>query len=63
MRRALASVHAELSIHMRNDRVETQVNSPGANDIVDLKPNFMGLGVNLNALIKRLWAKYRNERT
>lgn len=61
-RRALASVYAELDIHLRNDRLGPGENLPGANDIVDLKPNFMGLGINFNALIKRLRAKCRNEK-
>lgn len=62
-RRALVSVHAELAIHLRNDRVKTPEILPGANDIVDLKPNFMGLGINFNALIKRIQAKCRNDKT
>jgi hypothetical protein len=33
------------------DKVEHQ------EDIVDLKPNFMGLGLNLNALCRRLFGK------
>lgn len=62
-RRAVASVHAELAIHLHGDRLEAKENLPGANDIVDLKPNFMGFGINFNALIKRLRAKCRNEKT
>ncbi|WP_404365623.1 hypothetical protein [Marinobacter sp.] len=62
-RRAVASVHAELAIHLHSDRLEPRENLPGANDIVDLKPNFMGFGINFNALIKRLQAKCRNGKT
>jgi len=62
-RRALASVHAELAIHQRDQSLGPDSGLPGANDIVDLKPNFMGFGINFNALIKRLRAKCRNEKT
>ncbi len=62
-RRALASVHAELAIHLSNDQLGARENFPSANDIVDLKPNFMGFGINLNALIKWLRAKCRNKKT
>ncbi|NWO06604.1 MAG: hypothetical protein HLX50_13220 [Alteromonadaceae bacterium] len=62
-RRALASVYAELAIHLRNDRLESGENLPRANDIVELKPNFMGLGINFNALIKRLRTKCRKKKT
>lgn len=58
-RRGLASVHAELAIHVRKQPLAPETETPGINDIVDLKPNFMGLGVNLNALIRRYCAKIR----
>jgi hypothetical protein len=61
-RRALASVHAELAIHLRDDPLAPEAELPGANDILDLKPNFMGIGINFNALIKRLRAKCRNQK-
>jgi hypothetical protein len=38
-------------VHVSTDKVEPK------EDIVDLKPNFMGLGLNLNALIRRLFRK------
>lgn len=59
-RRALASVHAELAIHQRSESLRPSSDLPGPNDIVDLKPNFMGFGINFNALIKRLRTKGRN---
>lgn len=33
------------------DKVESE------EDIIDLKPNFMGLGINLNALFRKLFRK------
>ncbi|MEL4204980.1 hypothetical protein C9E85_16035 [Plesiomonas shigelloides] len=62
-RRAVASVHAELTMHLTSDRIRSREYLPVADDIVDLKPNFMGLGINFNALIKWLRARYRNEKT
>jgi hypothetical protein len=61
-RRGQASVHAELAIHVRKQPLAPETEAPGINDIVDLKPNFMGFGVNLNALIKRYWAKFRKRK-
>jgi len=37
---------------------DDNTNSPTQEDIIELKPNFMGLGVNLNALLR--WCKKRN---
>jgi hypothetical protein len=58
-RRALASVQAELALHLHDIPLTSEGTVPGVNDIVDLKPNVMGFGINVNALIKRLWANYR----
>lgn len=62
-RRALASIHSELIMHLRNDQPEPDENLPGANDILELKPNIMGIGINFNALFKRLRAKFRKKKT
>lgn len=62
-RRALASVQAELTIHLNDETARSEAILPGANDIVDLKPNFMGLGINLNALITRVRAKCRSKKS
>ena len=51
-RRALASVRAELALSAHGASMHTG----GANaseDIIELKPNFMGFGLNLRALIRR----------
>ncbi|ENM3890184.1 hypothetical protein Q9F25_003397 [Vibrio cholerae] len=37
--------------HVPDNKVEPE------EDIVDLKPNFMGIGINLNALLRRLFGK------
>ncbi|EGQ7845336.1 hypothetical protein RV040_004883 [Vibrio alginolyticus] len=37
--------------HVPSDKVEPE------EDIVDIKPNFMGIGLNLNALVRRLFRK------
>ena len=56
-RRAVASVHAELALHLHNKPMTSEEALLGINDIVDLKPNIAGFGINLNALIKRLMTK------
>lgn len=58
-RRGLASVHAELAVYQRHQPVALEMTAPGLNEIVDLKPNFMGIGINLNALIKRIRGKFQ----
>jgi len=37
--------------HVPIDKVESE------EDVVDLKPNFMGIGLNLNVLFRRLFRK------
>lgn len=37
--------------HVPSDKVKSE------EDIVDIKPNFMGIGLNLNALFRRLFRK------
>jgi hypothetical protein len=56
-RRAKSSVHAELALHLQDKPVASEGGLPGINDIVDLKPNIAGFGINLNALIKRLMGR------
>lgn len=56
LRRANASVHAELALHLHEKSMNREP-LPGINDIVDLKPNIAGFGINLNALFKRLATK------
>jgi hypothetical protein len=62
-RRALASVQAELAIHAGDKPLPPEPTLLRLNDIVDLKPNVMGFGINLNALIKSFWAKWRKEKS
>ena len=33
------------------------VNPDSAEDVIEIKPNFFGLGVNLNALLRKLWKR------
>lgn len=69
--RAAAQVHEELLVHLESTKqnlllsvrnkldVAGDVRAESANlaeDVVDLKPNFMGIGMNLNAL----WRRIRN---
>lgn len=54
-RRAIASVKTELELHMTPKQpLSPDRNAAGLNDIIDINPNVFGVGVNFNALFKKL---------
>ncbi len=57
VRRGLTSVSTELSLYARSHQSPSVKSDATIDDIIDLKPNFCGLGINLNALNRRFWAK------
>lgn len=52
-RRGLSSVFAELKLCAQNEQTGSLGMLEKLNKIIDLKPNIMGFGLNLNALIER----------
>jgi len=62
-RRAISSVQSELNLHMTpRQPLMPDRSIPGVNDIIDVKPNFFGLGINFNALFQRLREKSKRSR-
>lgn len=62
----LSGIKAELSerlmaIKGQIEDVETDLASPPQEDVIELKPNFFGLGLNLNALLRR-WQEFQSKR-
>ncbi|MGX9522279.1 hypothetical protein ACWX0P_26290 [Vibrio mediterranei] len=55
---AISSFNSELELYSNSSKALSS-----ANEIIDLKPNFMGLGVNLNALISRLCTRKKGNGT
>ncbi len=47
------------AILLTGSKAEPETIQP-IDDIIDLKPNFFGLGVNINALWRRLYKKFKN---
>ena len=54
-RRGLAAVSAELTLYARSDKPNSAGRFAWLSEVIELKPNFMGLGLNLNALLKKAW--------
>ena len=62
-RRGLASVSAELTLYARSDKPNSAGRFAWLSEVIDLKPNFMGLGLNLNALLKKAWGRKKQNKT
>jgi hypothetical protein len=62
-RRAISSLQTELDLHMTTRQPLMPDRSiPGVNDIIDVKPNIFGFGVNFNALFQLLREKFKRSR-
>lgn len=48
------TVESRYRDHMRRNNIEA-LREAGSEDVIDMKPNFYGVGLNLNALWKRLF--------
>jgi hypothetical protein len=63
-RSAISSLQTELDLHMTTRQPLMPDRSiPGVYDIIDVKPNIFGFGVNLNALFQLLREKFKRSRS
>jgi hypothetical protein len=54
----LESFVKEIEEYSQDNNIESNNNSTvGLNEVVDLKPNFMGIGLNINMLIRKFFKK------
>ncbi|WP_440905685.1 hypothetical protein ACMZOO_05140 [Catenovulum sp. SX2] len=57
IRRAISSVNSELEIFLNSKVSSNNSASLDAIDVIELKPNFMGIGLNLNAIYRKFMRK------